>query len=173
MTVEAARPGAGRRVGWAYGTASVNCMKEIGTVALLISFRAGQPVLLDALSDDDEVKMLERAIERGSEDPIGQVYEHRTKAAEEDEAFGDYVEDLLSRPFLKPEIQKHGVQWLRSKLKIEHYQQSEAEATRVIAAYAFQVFMEDPAKTDFVLAGPRAKVRIRVFTLDCEVRRAS
>jgi len=35
----------------------------------------------------------------------------------------------------------------------------------VIAQYAFQVFSDDPAKTDFLLAGPKARVRIRVIDL--------
>jgi hypothetical protein len=35
----------------------------------------------------------------------------------------------------------------------------------VIAQYAFQVFSGDPKKTDFLLAGPRARVRVRVIDL--------
>ena len=44
-------------------------------------------------------------------------------------------------------------------------QRSEKEATTVIAGYAFKLFMENPKRTEFLLAGPAAKVRIRVFTL--------
>jgi hypothetical protein len=35
----------------------------------------------------------------------------------------------------------------------------------VIATYAFQVYANDFTKTDFLLAGPRAKVRIKVIDL--------
>jgi hypothetical protein len=138
-----------------------------GTVAIVVSYDESQknPVLVDRISDDREIAALEVALKTGEEAPLEAIYAMRKKQLQEDEDFGDYVEDLLSKPFVRQEVMEHGVQWLKSKIRIEEYQRTEAEATRVIADYAFKVFLEDPERKDFMLAGPAAKVRIRVFTL--------
>jgi hypothetical protein len=86
----------------------------------------------------------------------------------EEGEFGDYVEELLSQPFVGTEIQEHGVQWLKSKIRIERYQRTETDAAKVIAEYAMKVVSEDPDKTDFFLAGPNTMVRIRVFPLNLQ-----
>lgn len=138
---------------------------KVGTIALVIRFDHRSPVLVDSLSDDREIAMLEAAMGSGKTDPLETVYSMRFRQAKEDEEFGNYVEELLSQPFIRPEIQEHGIQWLKSKIRIEQYQKCEAEATQVIAGYAFKVFQENPKKKDFFLAGPTAKVRIRIFTL--------
>ena len=136
-----------------------------GTVALIVRYEGEGPELVEALSDDSEITVLERALTEGEGDPLEAVHAHREKVRQEDEEFGDYVEELLSQPFLKPEVQEHGVQWLKSKIKIEKYQRCEQEATRVIAEYAYALYCRDPERLDFFLAGPSARVRIRVFRL--------
>lgn len=146
---------------------------KVGTVALVIRLEQDSPVLVDQFSDDAEINAFESAAQEGTENPLDAVYERRQKLAREDEEFGNYVEDLLSQPFVRPEIQEHGVQWLKSKLKIENFQKCENEASKVIADYAFRVFLEDPSKTDFLLAGPMAKVRIRVLPLPRNSRKAA
>jgi hypothetical protein len=122
-------------------------------------------VLVDTLSDDLEIGAYEQALVQGTDDPLSVVYEVRSKRAEEDEEFGDYVEELLSKPFVPPEVQDHGVQWFRSKNRIEQFQKAETEARSVIAEFAFKIFQSDPTRTDFVLASPNAEVRVRVFLL--------
>jgi len=123
-------------------------------------------VLVEQISDEREIAALEEAIAAQAPEPLQVVYEFRARLKREDEEFGDYVEDLLSKPYVRPEIQEHGVQWLKSKIRIEEYQRSEDEATRVIAKYACKVYQDNPKKTEFVLAGPTAQVQIKVFALE-------
>jgi hypothetical protein len=145
-------------------------MKRSGTVALVVAKAledsSHSETLIEALSDDQEIQLFEQIIRSGARDPLQQIYAHREKSKQEDEEFGDYVENLLCQPFLRTEVREHGLQWLKSKMKIEQYQRTETEATRVIANYAYQVYLKDPARTDFFLASDQAKVRIRVFELD-------
>lgn len=108
---------------------------------------------------------MEAAIVAGEKEPLDLLERVRAREAKEEEDFGNYVEDLLSKPFLRPEVQQHAVQWLRSKIRIEKYQQSEQEAVKVIAEYALKLFQGDPEKIDFLLAGPHAQVRVRIFLL--------
>jgi hypothetical protein len=139
---------------------------KAATIALVVrSLRGEAPQLVDVLADDREITLLETEVVSGETDPLQKVYEYRTTQSKEDDEFADYVEDLLSQPFVKPDIQQHGVQWLKSKMRIEEFQKSEAEAAKVIAQYALQVFTHDPKRTDFLLAGPRAQVRVRVFVI--------
>jgi hypothetical protein len=140
---------------------------KAATIALVVRSAGGKtPEIVDILSDDREISVLETEVGAGEGDPLQRVYEFRTSQTREDDEFADYVEDLLSQPFVKPEIQEHGVQWLRSKLRIEEYQKNEAEAARVIADYAIKVFSGDPERRDFLLAGPRKNVRVRIFVID-------
>lgn len=136
------------------------------TVALIVDSLNGKPNLVEALSDDREIAVFESAIGTGAEDPLESVREHRERRSLEEEEFAGYVEELLTQPFLRPEVRQHGVQWLKSKIRIEQYQKSETEAARIIAEYAFQIFSQEREKMDFFLAGPTAKVRIRVFVLN-------
>ncbi len=138
---------------------------RIGTIALIVRLDKDTPCLIDALSDDHEISVLESAVRAGEEDPLQSVYVFRKRQLQEDEEFGDYVEELLSQPFLRPEIQEHGVQWLRSKIRIEQFQKSEREATRVISEYAYRIFQESPWRTEFFLSGPTAKVKVRVYMM--------
>lgn len=136
---------------------------KVATVALVVDYCQSIPSLIEIISDDHEIQLLESAYHHGESNPLELIYAHRKKQSEEDDDFGNYVEELLSQPFVRPEIQDHGVQWLKSKMRIEQYQRSEAEAAKVIAAYALKIIEEDRAKTDFFLAGPTTMVRVRVF----------
>ncbi|MGK5084331.1 hypothetical protein WDW37_13625 [Bdellovibrionota bacterium FG-1] len=139
---------------------------KAATIALVVRYPRGQtPELLDVLSDDREISVLESEVGAGDADPLQKVYEYRTHQAQEDNEFGDYVEDLLSQPCVKPEIQQHGVQWLKSKIRIEQFQKNEAEAAKIIAEYALKVFAADQKRIDFMLAGPKAQVRVRIFVI--------
>jgi hypothetical protein len=120
--------------------------------------------LVEVLSDEHEIGLLEASCKAGSDDPMEPVHEFRRRQHVEEGEFGDYVEELLSQPFVGTEIQEHGVQWLKSKIRIERYQRTETDAAKVIAEYAMRVVSEDPEKTDFFLAGPNTMVRIRVFS---------
>lgn len=142
--------------------------KESGTVALLVARNQKEPYLVEALSDDDEIALLEQAVKDGEQKLLEIVGHYRMKVNREEEEFGDYVEELLSHPFLKPDVQQHGIQWLKSKNRIEEFREREADATRVIAEYAFRMFSENPERTDFLLAGMSAQVRIRVFWVSQE-----
>ena len=139
---------------------------KAATIALIVrSLDDNHPELVDVLSDDREISLLESEVESGEDDPLQKVYEFRSAQSREDDEFADYVEDLLSQPFVKPEIQQHGVQWLKSKIRIEQFQRNEAEAAKAIAKYALKVFSSDPRRTEFFLAGPRAQVHVRVFLM--------
>jgi hypothetical protein len=138
---------------------------EQPTIALVVTRNGGEPVLTETLTSAEEILELELAMINHEPEPLKRVHEYRLRQVSEDEEFADFVEGMLSQPFLKPDVQEHAVQWFKSRSKIETYQKAEDEASRVIALYAFQVFADDPRKTDFLLAGPRARVRIRVIDL--------
>jgi len=135
-------------------------------LALVVKFEKEAPSLVEILSDDREIRLFEGHIAQGDGDPLQKVYEVRELQNKEDSEFADYVEDLLSQPFVRTEIREHGVQWLKSKIRIEQYQRNEAEAAKIIAEYALKLFQSDKERTDFFLAGPSSKVRVRIFVLD-------
>jgi hypothetical protein len=134
-------------------------------IAIVVTRNGGEPVLAETLTSAEEILELELALIGREAEPLKRVYEFRQRQHSEDEEFADFVEGILSQPFLKNEVQEHAVQWFKSRSKIETYQKAEDEASKVIAQYAFQVYSEDPKKTDFLLAGPKARVRIRVIDL--------
>lgn len=136
-----------------------------GTVALVVGCRGKDVSLLDSLSDEREITILETAVSGGKERPLDILYRLREELKREEEEFADYVEELISRPECRPEILEHGIQWFKSRLKIELYQKSELEATKVIAEFAFSLFKKEPHRKEFVLAGPTAQVRVRVIEL--------
>lgn len=138
---------------------------KAGVVALVVGERLGKKILVDQLSDEQEIALFQAALESGEKKPLELVYSLRSRQKSEEEEFGNYVEELLSQPFVRQEIVDHGVQWLKSKMKIEEYQRCESEATRVIAQYAFKIFEDDPSRVEYMLAGPSAKVKIKVFVL--------
>lgn len=118
---------------------------------------------VETFSDEREIATLEKAIESGNPFPLQSVYEFRARTEREDVEFGDYVEDLLCQKAVRPEVQSHGIAWLRSKMKIEEFRRQEREAAEVIANFALAKVKEDPALEDFLLAGPGIQVRIRIF----------
>ena len=146
----------------------VLCMKpkEQPTIALIVrNNQQEKPTLYEALTSADEILELELALMNSEPDPLARVHDYRSKQTVDDEEFADFVEGLLSQPFVKPEVQDHAVQWFKSRAKIEAYQKAEDNASQVIALYAFEVYQNNPSSTDFFLAGPRSKVRIRVIEL--------
>jgi hypothetical protein len=135
------------------------------TIAIVVVRHEGEPVLAETLTSVDEILEMELAIRNQDPEPLKRLQEFRKKQAAEEEEFADFVEGLLSQPFVKPDVQDHAVQWFKSRAKIEAFQKAEDEASRLIANYAFQVFTSDPNQTDFMLAGPKARVRVRVIDL--------
>ncbi|MBC7387026.1 MAG: hypothetical protein H7301_12805 [Cryobacterium sp.] len=135
---------------------------KMGTVAVILTGDSGAE-WVETFSDEREITALEMAILSGNPYPLQKVYEFRENAAKEDEDFGDYVEDLLCKKIVRPEVQSHGVAWLRSKLKIEQFRQEEKDAAEVIAHFALAKMTEDPDLEDFILAAPGVQVRIRIF----------
>jgi hypothetical protein len=135
------------------------------TVALVIKFQENQPVLLDTLCDEREILRLQHALVQGTNDPLEDVYQQRTLRVQEEEEFGNYVEDLLSQPFVRPEIQEQGLAWLKSKIRIEQHQKIETEAAQIIADFAYRVFQENQSRTDFLISGPKSGVRVRIFVI--------
>jgi hypothetical protein len=136
---------------------------KVGTVALAVASDEKGPVLVDYFSDEREIATLDLALKNQDPEPLETVYSFRERQIHEDDEFGDYVEDLLSRPFLKDEVRDHGLQWLHSKIKIERFQKNEREASRTIADFAFRLYSEDPSKEDFLLASHSAAVRILIL----------
>jgi hypothetical protein len=140
-----------------------------GTVALVIKMEPkNRYSLFEVLCDDREIELLDRVFESGEQNPLQAVYEFRESSNREEEEFGDYVEDLLTQPFLKAEVREHGLQWLRSKIRIEQFRQNETQASKVIAEYAFKLFLEDSSRLDFFLAGSQSQVRVRLFLIRSE-----
>lgn len=142
---------------------------DSGIVALVIRFEQKRPLLMAVLSDTRDIQLLEKALTQGHPTPLDLIGQARKLREQEDEAFGDYVENLLSQPFLERRVQEQGVRWLQSKAKIEQFERSESEAAQVIAQYAFQYYCQHPEKDDFLLVGAKAKVRIRVFVIPDDV----
>ena len=134
-------------------------------IAIVVTRESGSLVLEETLTCSDEILELELAMLNREPEPLKTVRNYRSKQMGEDEEFADFVESLLSQPCVKPEVQVHAVQWFKSRTKIESFQKAEDDASRVIANYAFQVYSKDASKTDFLLAGPKAKVRIKVIDL--------
>ncbi len=138
------------------------------TIALIVHVEGKQPILHETLTETTEILEMELAVLSQDPSPLSRVHQMRKQAEGEDEAFADFVEKMVSQPALKAEVQENALQWFKSRMKIEAYQKAEKEASAVIAQYAFQLFVEDPAKRDFVLAGPTAQVRVRVFEVPAE-----
>lgn len=127
------------------------------------------PKLVEVLSDETEVSLFEMASALKEPHPLDRVYQHRMQLLQEEHAFADYVEEVLSQPFQRQEIKDHGAQWLKSRLRIQEFQRNESEAAKIIANFAFQIYCRDPDKTDFYLKGGVAQVRIRVFVLNPDI----
>lgn len=140
-------------------------MKKTNTVALIITGAGTSSKLVETLSDEFEIGCLEQALVSGKANPMEEIYELRQRQSKQDTEFGDYVEEILSRPFVNPSVQGHAVKWLKSKIRIENFQKMERNAAEVIAQYAYEIFQRDPEKMDFFLCSPKNKIRIRIFRL--------
>lgn len=138
---------------------------KAATIALAICIKDGKPIWVDTFSDGREIQILETSVQEGKNDPLKKIYDQRVEQTLEDEKFSDYVEGLLSYPFVKPDIQEHGLQWMKSKIRIERYEHDENDAAKIIAEYAFRVYCGDSSKVDFLLTGPTAQVRVRIFVV--------
>ena len=75
---------------------------KTGTVALIVMFPSEgvEPVLVECLSDDFEIGTFELALNSDASRALEVLRAARQKRSLEDEEFGDYVENLLSQPFL-------------------------------------------------------------------------
>ena len=144
-------------------------MKKTSTVALILTLEGENSSHVETLSDDAEIQFLETVIREGEPAVLERLYEQRKQLVKQENEFGDYLEDLLSQPFLNPEIQQHAVRWLKSKIRIEEFQKTEKEAAKIIAEYAYKIFRSDPSKTDFLLASPNSEVRIRIFLIPASI----
>ncbi len=130
------------------------------TIALIVTHSG-----FDILQDEYEIECLENALRRGERDPLQEIIHRRTLLDQKESLQADYIEELLSRPFVRPSLQQQGVLWFKSKMKLDVHREAENEAAKVIADYAYQIYQTNPARTDFLLAGPRSQVRIRIFSL--------
>ncbi|RYZ68989.1 MAG: hypothetical protein EOP09_08495 [Proteobacteria bacterium] len=139
---------------------------KFGTVAVVLANDGGAERWVDTFSDEREIARLEQAIRGGEEFPLEEVYTLREKQKKEDESFGDYVELLLSQPFVRPEVQSHGVAWMKSKIRIESFRRQEQEAAETIAEYALVQYWKNPDLADFTFAGRDTEVRVRIFKLE-------
>ena len=139
---------------------------RIGTVALVVRFEGEQVNLIETLADNQEIELFEAALKEGSKDPMKYIEQHRQRQDAEDETFGDYVEQLLTQPFIKAELREHGINWFYSRMRVERYRRHEQDAAKVIAEYALKVYRDAPDREEFILAGPRAKVQIRIFSVN-------
>jgi hypothetical protein len=135
------------------------------TIALLISYSSGSPVLETTLFDEWEIQLLEAALVAQEPEPMKHVHNYRTQEQQKELELADFVEELVSKPFLSSQIQHYGMQWFKSKIKIDEYNKLEQDAIQVIAKYAFQLFLKDSHKTDYFLLSPNSRVRVRVFIL--------
>lgn len=140
-------------------------MKKAGTVALLVGVQNNSHTLIEAISDQAEILLIEDAVRQGVTDPVELLEIYRSQQLREEEDFGDYVEDLLIQGGVSPDVRQHAVQWFRSKAKIDQFKKMEQDATAVIAKYAYELFQSDPKCVDFTLAGPHAEVRVRVIQI--------
>jgi hypothetical protein len=139
---------------------------KTATVALVVRIDGDAPSLAEIVSDDQEIEILDNAFTDLSRDALAEIREHRQRVAREDDEFGDYVEQLLCQPFVKPEIQTHAVEWLKSRIRIEQFQKTESAAAKVIGDYAYRLYAENRQLKDFFLSGPNTRVRVRIFVLD-------
>lgn len=138
---------------------------KVATVILVVSHETGIPQLVEFLSDDEEIAVFEAASAMGDHQPLQRVHDHRHRQAQEDQAFADYVEELLSQPYQRQEIIDHGTQWLKARLRIEEHQESEYQAVKIIANFGMQLYFGNPERIDFCLQGAATQVRVRIFVL--------
>jgi hypothetical protein len=140
---------------------------------LVVEQQVNEFVLVDSFSDQEEIDLLLHSIEKGEEDPLLLVHQFRKKRELEEEEFGDTVEELLQNPFLNTEIRNHGLEWFKSRIRMEKFRSAEQEAREVVSAYAFQLFQKNPRLRDFTLEGQNSAVRVKVLEVLREEKIAS
>ncbi|MEO5971409.1 MAG: hypothetical protein ABIQ95_15905 [Bdellovibrionia bacterium] len=138
---------------------------KTSNIALIVSLQQDPPVLIDTLTSDVEINFLEASLQKGEPDPLAEIYRYRSHVEKQESEFGDYVEELLSKPFLEVLMQRQAVQWLRSKIKMEQFQKQEQFAAKLISDYAYKLFTTEPARNDFFIESTHFRVRVRIFTL--------
>lgn len=136
---------------------------KMATVALVVGDHSD---LLEIISDEREIAVFEKESVKSSTNPLQKVWDYRAKQIQEENNFADYVEELITKPFQKPEVKEHGIQWLKSRIRIEQFQRTESEAAQIIAKFALDVYIKDREKTDFFLKGPTTQVRVKVFVVE-------
>jgi hypothetical protein len=121
--------------------------------------------ILETLVDPSEIQLLESSFRAQAQDPLQEVYRYRAYLEQQDEAFGEEVEALLSRPFIQPQVRAQGLRWLRAKMKIDQFQKKEQEAARVIAEYAYRIFEKNPQQVQFQIQSKHLSVDVKIFEL--------
>ncbi len=153
------------------GTIVIAISKTKGTLVRAISGvpeASGLPELLDTFSDQNEIEIFEQTLSAGK-NPLEAVYRLRRQVEAEDEHFGNFIEEVLSEKGVSVMIQTHASQWFKSKLKIERFRKAEMEAREIIAEFAYQVFCENTALTDFMISGSTAQVQVRFRKIEVGV----
>ncbi len=139
------------------------------TIALVISENTSQnddPIArFDVLQDAYEIEYLEKAIQLGERQPMQEIINRRALIHEQEDLQADYIEDILCKPFAGPKVKTQGLLWFESKIKLDRHRQAETDAALVIADYAYQIYQNDPSRTDLLLSGPKSQVRVRIFRL--------
>jgi hypothetical protein len=134
-------------------------------IALIITQEQGSPVLRDTLTSDSEIEFLIASMAKGELDPLGEIHRYRSHVEQQQTIFGDYVEDLLSKPFVEGSLQQQALKWLGAKIKIDQFQLQEKAAAKIISDYAYKLFKVEPAKNDFFIESAHFRIRVRIFTL--------
>ena len=134
-------------------------------LVLVVEQQRDEQVLRDSFSDQDEIDLLLEAISQKEKNPLEIVHRFRQNRAREEEEFGDTVEALLLRPFLNMEIREHGINWFRSRIRMEEFRKTEENARKILTSYAFVLFQSNPELKDFTLQGRVAAVQVCVVDL--------
>ena len=140
-----------------------------GKIALILYKESNDYELLESLGSEDEISVFEEALKSGVENPLSEVYRFRDTVEIEDEKNSDFIEELISQPFEKLKVKEKGNRSFQCKIRLNNYKRSEIEANNIIAEFAYRLFKKDPSKKDFVLVGPSAEVKVKVFMLDLKL----
>ncbi|MFZ9595612.1 MAG: hypothetical protein ACO3A2_05985 [Bdellovibrionia bacterium] len=133
------------------------------TLALCIAFESGEPLCVDALTQESEIQLLERLILQNAPDPLAQLNQFRSEQAQREEEFGDSAEQQLCNPFVREPLRSQAIQWFRAQIQVEQFQKREKEAVEVLSRFAFDFWRAHPAQTQFLIQNDRAQVKVRVF----------
>jgi hypothetical protein len=135
------------------------------TLALVVRKREKKIEWLDTLSQESEILFFEALLGAGVQDPLLDLAVKREQERQSEDDFANYVEDLVVKPGLKPEVREQAVQWFYSRIRIEKYEAQEKQAAAVVARVALQLYQEHPAQVDFTLSSERSEIRVKIFDL--------